>query len=119
MVNFSYITTEEREYIKNLGLNSTDTTYIVAQIDFAGNFTFFHQREVQGYHWNKKQITIFTVHLKTGSTSENIAIISDYMSHNTSLVYVAQRQIVEFIKRQFPLVKTINYLRLIVEKIFS
>ncbi|CAF4104405.1 unnamed protein product, partial [Rotaria sordida] len=106
----SYFTTEQKEYIKNLRLNSSDNTYIVAQIDFAENFTIFHQREVQGYHWNNKQITIFTIHLKAGLINKNVVIISDYMSHNTIFVYVAQGLIVDFIKTNFPLVKKINYL---------
>ncbi|CAF5011995.1 unnamed protein product, partial [Rotaria sp. Silwood1] len=106
----SYLTAEQREYIKNLRLNSSDSTYIVAQIDFAENFTIFHQREVQGYHWNNKQITIFTVHLKAGSINKNVVIISDYMLHNTAFVYVAQGLIVDFIKTNFPSVEKINYL---------
>ncbi|CAF3300606.1 unnamed protein product [Rotaria sp. Silwood2] len=113
----SYFTTEQKEYIKNLRLNSSDSTFIVAQIDFAENFTIFHQREVQGYHWNNKQITIFTAHLKAGSINKNVVIISDYMSHDTAFVYVAQGLIVDFIKINIPLVKKINYLRLVVKKI--
>jgi hypothetical protein len=62
----SYIMTQQREYIKNLRLNSTENTYVVCQLDFAENFSIFHQREVQGFHWSNKQITIFTVHLKAG-----------------------------------------------------
>ncbi|CAF4079006.1 unnamed protein product, partial [Rotaria sordida] len=43
----SHVTTEQKEYIKILRLNSSENTYIVAQIDFAENFTIFQQREVQ------------------------------------------------------------------------
>ncbi|CAF4999376.1 unnamed protein product [Rotaria sp. Silwood1] len=87
-----------------------ETSYIVAQLDFAENYTIFHQREVQGFHWNNQQVTVFTVHLKVGSNNKNIVIISDYMLHNTNFVYVAQELIVKFIKHHFPLVKKINYL---------
>ncbi|CAF2747777.1 unnamed protein product [Rotaria sp. Silwood2] len=79
-------TKEQKEYIKSLRINSSQTTYIVAQLDFAENFTLFRQREVQGYHWNNQQVTIFTVHLKIGSIHQNIVLISDYMSHNTTVV---------------------------------
>ena len=72
----------KKEYIKSLRLNSSETEYIVAQLDFAENFTILHQREVQGHHWNNQQVTLFTVHLKIGSNSKNIVIISDYTLHN-------------------------------------
>ena len=108
-----FTTDQQKEYIKSLRLNSSETEYIVAQLDFAENFTIFHQREVQGYHWNNQQVTIFTVHLKIGSNNKNIVIISDYMLHNTNFVYVAQQLIVNFIKQHFPLATRINYLRLV------
>lgn len=109
----SYITTEQKEYITTLRSNSSDVTYIVAQLDFAENFSMIHQREVQGYHWNNKQATVFTIHMKIGFVQKNIVIISDHMCHNTSFVYVAQQVIVDFIKENFPLVKKINYLRFV------
>jgi hypothetical protein len=106
-----HITKEQREYIKILRLNSSSNTYILIQFDFAENFKIFQQREVQGYHWNNNQVTIFTIHLKLGHVNKNIVIISDHMTHNTSFVYVAQEIIVNFIKKHFPTVNKINYLR--------
>ena len=108
-----FITKQQKEYIRSLRLNSSETEYIVAQLDFAENFTIFHQREVQGHHWNNQQVTLFTVHLKIGSISKNIVIFSDYMLHNTNFVYVTQQLIVNFIKQYFPSATRINYLKLV------
>ncbi|CAF2963048.1 unnamed protein product [Rotaria sp. Silwood2] len=105
-----HYTTEQKEYIKTLRLNSNETLYIIVQLDFAQNFKIFYQREVQGYHWNNKQITIFTAHLKIGDINKNIVIISDYMCHNSSFVYVEKSTIIDFIKNNFPFVMKINYI---------
>ncbi|CAF1022728.1 unnamed protein product [Adineta steineri] len=105
-----YITTVQKEYIKSIRLNSSFTTHIVAQLDFAENYSIFYQREIQSYHWNNDQVTIFTVQLKVGSVHKNIVIISNYMLHNTAFVYVAQSIIVNYIKQHFPFIQIINYL---------
>jgi hypothetical protein len=80
-------------------------------MDFAENYTFVRQREVQAAHWNNQQATVFTIHIKIGQRHKNIVIISDYMHHDTAFVYCAQRLAVEFVKNHFPLVKKIIYLR--------
>jgi hypothetical protein len=107
----SYCNREQRASIENLRKQSSDQTYIVAQIDFAENYTFVRQREVQSAHWNNQQATIFTIHLKIGQLHRNIAVISDYMHHDTIFVYCAQRLLVQYVKDNFPYVKKIFYLR--------
>lgn len=106
-----YITREQTKYIKAIRLNSSESSFLVAQMDFAENFSILRQREVQSYHWSNQQVTIFTVHLKIGSINKNLVLISDYMSHNTAFVYVAQEVVVNFVKKHFPSVAKINYLR--------
>jgi len=107
----SYFNREQRSYISNLRLLSNDTSYVTVQIDFAENYTIIRQREVQAAHWNNLQVTLFTVHIKAGTNHKNMVIISDYMRHDTAFVYCAQRLIVEFIKKHYPQVTKINYLR--------
>jgi hypothetical protein len=107
----SYFNREQRSYINNLRLLSNDTSYVTVQIDFAENYTIIRQREVQAAHWNNLQVTLFTVHIKVGRSHKNMVIISDYMRHDTTFVYCAQRLIVEFIKEHYPQITKINYLR--------
>ncbi|CAF1510324.1 unnamed protein product [Adineta ricciae] len=106
----SYFNREQRSYINNLRLLSSDTSYATVQIDFAENYTIIRQREVQAAHWNNVQVTIFTVHIKVGTTHKNMAIVSDYMRHDTAFVYCAQRIIVDFLKKHYPQITKISYI---------
>jgi hypothetical protein len=107
----TYCYRQQREYITRLRMQSTDKTYIIAQIDFSMNYTLLRQREVQQGFFSQHQATLFTVHLIIGSEHRDMAIISDYMEHTTAFVYCAQNTILTFVKKHFPLVKKINYLR--------
>ena len=107
----SYCTQAQREYIAQIRSQSSSQSYVVAQIDFAENYTFVRQREPQSAHWNNTQATLFTIHLKIGLNHKNLCIISDYRSHDTAFVYVAQKYITDFVKRNYPSVTMINYLR--------
>ena len=107
----SYFTREQRTSINDLRLLSSDTSYATVQIDFAENYTIIRQREVQAAHWNNVQVTLFTVHIKVGTTHKNMVIISDYMRHDTAFVHCAERIIVEFVKKHYPQITKINYIR--------
>jgi hypothetical protein len=42
----TYCTRQQRDHIKQLRSQSTDKTFVVAQIDFSMNYTLIRQREV-------------------------------------------------------------------------
>lgn len=107
----THINREQREYIKDLRCQSTDKTFVVAQIDFSMNYTLIRQREVQQGFFSQHQVTLFTIHLTIGKEQRNLAIISNYMEHTTAFVHCAQKILTEFIKKNFPLVKKVNYVR--------
>jgi hypothetical protein len=107
----THINREQREHIKDLRCQSTDKTFVVAQIDFSMNYTLIRQREVQQGFFSHHQVTLFTIHLTIGKEQRNLAIISNYMEHTTAFVHCAQKILVQFIKKNFPLVKKINYVR--------
>ncbi len=107
----SHYNRNQRAFIEEIREKSSDQSFVVVQMDFAENYTFVRQKEVQAAHWNNQQATIFTVHIKIGKIHKNIAIISDYMHHDTAFVYCAQKLIVEFVTKNFPGVKNIMYLR--------
>ena len=106
-----YCNRQQREHIKELREKSTNKTFLVAQIDFSMNYTLIRQREVQQGFFSQHQATLFTIHLTIGKEQRNVAIISNYMEHTTSFVFCAQQILVQFIKKNFPLVKKINYVR--------
>lgn len=107
----SYCNRKQREYIGHLREQSSEKTYIVAQIDFSMNYTLIRQREVQRGFFSQYQATLFTVHLTIGSEHRDIAIVSDSTDHTTAFVYCAQDMIVDFVKQHYPMVKKISYLR--------
>ena len=107
----TYINRQQRDYIKKLRIQSSDKTFVVAQIDFSMNYTLIPQREVQQGFFSQHQVTMFTMHLTIGQEHRNLAVISDHMEHTTVFVFCAQQLLVHFIKKNFPLVKTINYVR--------
>jgi hypothetical protein len=107
----SHFNREQRAYINSLRSQSSDTSYVAVQMDFAENYTLIRQREVQAAHWNNIQATLFTIHIKAGTNHKNMVVISDYMRHDTAFVYCAQQLIVEFVKKHYPQVTKINYIR--------
>ena len=98
-------------HIKDLRSQSTEKTFVVAQIDFSMNYTLLRQREVQQGFFSQRQVTLFTIHLTIGKEQRNLAIISDYMEHTTVFVHCVQNILTRFINKNFPLVKKINYVR--------
>ncbi|CAF4847950.1 unnamed protein product [Rotaria socialis] len=104
-----HINREQREYIKDLRYQSTDKTFVVAQIDFSINYTLVRHCEVQQGFFSQHQVTLFTIHLTIGKEQRNVAIISDYMERTTVFAHCAQKVLTQFIKTNFPLVKKINY----------
>ena len=107
----TYYSRQQRDYIKGLRSQSTDKTFIVAQMDFSMNYTLIRQREVQQSFFSHHQATLFTIHITIGREHRNLAIISDHLEHTTAFVYCAQKILVQFTKKKFPLVQKINYIR--------
>ncbi len=62
----TYYNRQQRDYIKELRTQSSDKTFIVAQIDFSMNYTLLRQREVQQGFFSQHQATLFTIHLAIG-----------------------------------------------------
>ena len=75
------------------------------------NYSLMRQREVQQGFFSRQQATLFIAHLIIGKEQQNLAVVSDRLEHDTAFIYCAQEIIVEFVKKKFPQVKKINYLR--------
>jgi hypothetical protein len=110
-VTHTYVTRQQRDYIKFIKINSSVTTFAVVHMDFAENFAFVVQKEIQSAYWSKKQATVYTIVIKIGSNHRNMVIISNRMVHDTSFVYCVQMILVKFIREEYPTVQKINYVR--------
>jgi len=82
---------------------------MVVQLDFAQNFAFVIQQEVQCAFYYRQQATLFTVYFKAGPEHRNMVIISDSLTHDNKFVHAAQKIIIDFIKTEYPNVSAINY----------
>ena len=62
---------------------SSNKSFVFVQMNFAENYMFVRQREVQSAHWNNQQVTLFIIHIKIDKSHKIIVIISDYMPQDT------------------------------------
>lgn len=76
--------------------------------DFAENYSFVIQDEAQGFHWNNSMATVHpsVVYYKNKNQSDgkefldykSFVFVSDSLTHNTVLVHVFQKKLLEFLK---------------------
>lgn len=57
---------------------------IVFHFDFAENWSIVLPDEVQPYHWQSTQVSIFTCVVSTRKSTWNYAIISDVVCHDSA-----------------------------------
>ena len=100
----SYIARNQSKYLKNLKENLSINEVIVLG-DFAENYQFLIQDEIQGYHWNSQQCTIHPVviYFHPQKSSEKLShlslcFISDDLSHDVSFVHQIMSNTLKFIK---------------------
>jgi hypothetical protein len=81
----------------------------VIQVDFAENYSCFHQDEVQAAHWNKNQVTIFPVVVWTSTSCESHVIVSNARNHDKRAVSVFLDIVLnDFVKGKHPEVKEVH-----------
>ena len=85
----SYIAKSQARYLSELKENLEEDAIIVLG-DFAENYTFVIQDEIQGYHWSKQQCTLhpLVIYYKENGElkSMSLSIISDDLDHDAALV---------------------------------
>lgn len=86
-----------------------DPRKIVLHFDYAENWTIVYSSEIQSYHWQKKQITIFTCVLTTSSSPRSFAVVSDDLHHDTAFTLLALKKIDEFLDEVGPIYTSCTY----------
>ena len=121
----SFIAKAQSRFLKEKKENLDETEAIVI-LDFSQNFEFVIQDEVQGYHWTKDRcylhpVVIYTKKPSTadelGQSSEteddltisSICILSEDLEHDVGFIYESQKIITDYIKANFPQVKSVLY----------
>ena len=92
----------QAKYLKKLKKDLKEDEVIVLG-DFAENYKFIVQDEIQGFHWNQTQCTLhpIMIYYKQGNDlfSYSICYISDDITHDVDMVNEVIKQTVDFIKK--------------------
>jgi len=87
---------------------------MIDHLDFAENYSFVINEEVQGYHWTNSQMTIHPFYCQwaddTGKiSSRTITILSDTLEHNANTIERFRRKFLEKIKAIHPNISKIYW----------
>ena len=92
ITSYSYIARSQAAYLRKKK-ETLEEGEVIAFGDFAENFKFVIQDEIQGYHWNHQQCTLHPVVLYFRSdqdsqlSSQSICFISNDLNHDVNFVY--------------------------------
>ena len=74
---------------------------VIVLVDFAENYKFLVQDEIQGYHWNKTQCTLNSVVVYSKKDGvlvvRSLCFISDDLNHDVDMVYKILKETVSYI----------------------
>ena len=101
-------------YMKELKAGMTPLTEIILQGDFAENFSYVVQDEIQSFHWENKQATLhpFVAYCKMPDEAlehRNICVVSDSREHSTVTVHAFLSVVLPYLQTQFPNMKKVHY----------
>ena len=87
---------------------------VIVLRDFAENYQFLVQDEIQSYHWSKEYCTLhpLVVYFIDGDGNikhNSLYFISDYNNHDTNFVYKIQTILVDHLKENLPIIDKIFY----------
>ena len=108
----SYISKCQSRHLKKLKAEIDNSTVLFLG-DFAENYQFVVQDEVQGFHWNNSQCTLHPVviYYKDNDELKNVSycVISDDRTHDVAMVYEVQKSILADIKIKLPALTNVIY----------
>ena len=112
LTTHSFIAKSQAQYLKKRKEEMNESECIIL-LDFAENYHYVVQDEIQGYHWNKDQCTLHPVVIYYKENGElkhfSLCILSDDLEHDTSFVHELQRRVMHFIKEKLPQVTSVLY----------
>lgn len=102
LLKHSFLSKQQSSYFNKVKENLGEQEILVV-LDFAENYSFKIQDEVQSYHWSNDQATIHPFGIYYMENNElkftNFVIISDITKHNTFTVDIFIREFINFISR--------------------
>ena len=84
---------------------------VIAIGDFAQNYTFVVQDEVQPFHWNKQYCTLHPVDVYEDDKLQHrsFCFLSDDLEHDTFFVHEIQEKLTCYISQDLPDVDNVEY----------
>lgn len=109
----SYIARSQAKYLKDLK-ESLNNEEVIVLGDFAENYQFVVQDEIQGYHWNKQQCTLHPIVVYYQSDgnlqSKSLCFISDDLEHDVNMVYKILAATIDYLQHNIPNdIKKVHY----------
>ena len=102
----------QSEHLRKLK-NDLKNHSIIFLGDFAENYGFVVQDEVQLFHWTNLQATLhpLVIHYKENETLKHFlyCVISDGMEHNVKMVYHMQDEVLKKVFADLPETKDVTY----------
>ena len=113
LTSHSFIAKEQSKYLKQRKQNMRNHECVVLA-DFAENYQFMVQDEIQSCHWNKDYCTIhpITLYINDGSIKSkcfSLCFISDDLNHDTSFVNCLQQLLAKYISDNFQNITELEY----------
>ncbi|XP_071944232.1 uncharacterized protein [Antedon mediterranea] len=114
LTRHSFTSKSQSGYMRNLKGTLQPMEEIILQGDFAENYAYVVQDEIQSFHWENSQATLhpFVAYycLQDGTLEHiNICIISDCREHTTVTVYAFLKVVIPYLKTKLPTMKKVHY----------
>ena len=108
----SYLAKAQSEHLQKLK-NKLKSDSIISLGDFAGNYEFVVQDEVQSFHWKNLQATLHPVVIYYKENEKlkyfSYCVISDDMEHDAAMVYQVQNKVLKKVIADLPKTKEVTY----------
>ena len=105
LTSHSFIAKAQSKYLKHCKENLKDDEAVVL-LDFAENYRFVIQDEIQTYHWKQQSCSLHPVvkYFRSNGilTEKSLCFISDDLNHDTSFMYHVVKETISIIKQSIP-----------------
>ena len=103
----------QTKYLRQRKEELSDNCALVL-VDFAENYSFVVQDEIQSFYWSKSHYTLHPVvvyYKENGKLAQkSFCFISEYLEHDTEFVYEVQRELVKLLNETIPTITEFEYL---------
>lgn len=112
MVPHAYIAKKQADFLNDTKKDLKEGEFVVLG-DFAENYTFVTQNEIQSAYFNRQQCTLhpFVIYYRerTEIKHKSLLIISESLDHDVIAVYQYQQKLIEFMRQEFATVRKISF----------